>query len=141
MKAEERISNTACENVSGVGVALEGTAGKTCTGLRGSIVRDIESRIGEVVTSAGRLCPFLPITLRRDPRHMVTRMGRGLRPKPGSGNEKPKDTFPGEKTGIWKGLGKGGATLWGFRGQNQAQKSRGSIGQALGSYRPESKPS
>lgn len=112
MKAEERISNTACENVSGVGVALEGTAGKTCTGLRGSIVRDIESRIGEVVTSAGRLCPFLPITLRRDPRHMVTRMGRGLRPKPGSGNEKPKDTWSRRKDGdMERPWERGGDTL------------------------------
>lgn len=105
-------------------------------------MRDIESRIGEVVTSAGRLCPFLPITLRRDPRHAVTRMGRGLRPKPGSGNEKPKDAWSRTKDrDMEKPWERGGGTLWGFRGQNQAQKSRGSIGQALGSHRPVFKPS
>lgn len=71
-------------------------------------MRDIESRIGEVVTSTRRLCPFLPVALRRDPKHTVTSMGRGLRPKPVRAMRSPRILGPGEKTGMWKGVGKEG---------------------------------
>ena len=103
-------------------------------------MRDIESRIRKVVTSTRRLCPFLPVTLRRDPRHTVTSMGRGLRTKPVRAMRSPRMLGPGEK-GCGKALGRRGDTL-GFR-----RIEPGPAGweahwpKALGSRRPESKPS
>lgn len=62
------------------------------------IMRDTESRTVEVVSSAGRLCPFLPSTLKRDPGHTSDQDGggvggRGLRPKPVGSDEKRKEAF------------------------------------------------